>query len=76
MSQVSYGTITITDTNDIESIAIEYNKNQSNQNPPSEGDSNWSTNRPTWQQGYYIYKGTFGVIKGGVYIDLYDADKT
>ena len=58
MSQVSYGTITITDTNDIESIAIEYNKNQSNQNPPSEGDSNWSTNRPTWQQGYYIWQRT------------------
>lgn len=56
MSQVSYGTITITDTNDIESIVIEYNKNQSNQNPPSEGDSNWSTNRPTWQQGYYIWQ--------------------
>lgn len=58
MSQVSYGTITITDTNDIESIVIEYNKNQSNQNPPSEGDSNWSTNRPTWQQGYYIWQRT------------------
>lgn len=56
MSQVSYGTITITDTNDIESIVIEYNKNQSNQNPPSEEDSNWSTNRPTWQQGYYIWQ--------------------
>ena len=58
MSQVSYGTITITDTNDIESIVIEYNKNQNNQNPPSEGDSNWSTNRPTWQQGYYIWQRT------------------
>ena len=58
MSQVSYGTITITDTNDIESIVIEYNKNQDNQNPPSEGDSNWSTNRPTWQQGYYIWQRT------------------
>lgn len=58
MSQVSYGTITITDTNDIESIVIEYNKNQSNQNPPSEGDSNWSTSRPAWQQGYYIWQRT------------------
>lgn len=28
------------------------------------------------EQGYYTYKGTFGAIKGGVYIDLYGADKT
>ena len=53
MAQVSYGTITITDTNDIESITIEYARNQSTSTAPTSG---WSTDRPTWQQGYYIWQ--------------------
>lgn len=55
MAQVSYGTITITDTNDIESIIVEYARNQ---NPSSAPESGWSTNRPAWAQGYYIWQRT------------------
>lgn len=58
MAQVSYGTITITDTNDIESIIVEYNRNQSTSSPPNQNDSGWSTNRPAWAQGYYIWQRT------------------
>ena len=47
--------MTITDTNDIESIVVEYNRNQSTSSPP---DSGWSTERPTWAQGYYIWQRT------------------
>ena len=55
MSQVSYGTITIVDTNDIESITIEYAQNQDSSNPPSSG---WDTVRPTWRQNYFIWQRT------------------
>ena len=55
MAQVSYGTITITDTNDIESIVIEYARNQSSSSAPESG---WSTTRPAWAQGYYIWQRT------------------
>lgn len=55
MGQISYGTITITDTNDIESIVVEYARNQSSTTAPTSG---WSTTRPTWQQGYYIWQRT------------------
>jgi hypothetical protein len=55
MAQISYGTITITDTNDIESIVVEYAKNQSTSTAPTSG---WSTNRPAWAQGYYIWQRT------------------
>ena len=58
MAQVSYGTITITDTNDVESIIVEYNRNQSTTTPPAQTDSGWSTNRPAWAQGYYIWQRT------------------
>ena len=53
MAQVSFGTITITDTNDIESITIEYARNQSTSTAPTSG---WSTTRPDWAQGYYIWQ--------------------
>lgn len=53
MAQISYGTITITDTNDIESITVEYARNQSTSSAP---DSGWSTIRPTWAEGYYIWQ--------------------
>ena len=55
MTQLAYGTITITDTNDIESIIIEYAQNQ---NPSSAPESGWSTNRPAWAQGYYMWQRT------------------
>ena len=55
MAQVSYGTITITDTNDIESIIVEYARNQSTSEAPASG---WSTTRPAWAQGYYIWQRT------------------
>ena len=58
MAQVSYGTITITDTNDVESIVVEYNRNQSTTTPPAQTDSGWSTTRPAWAQGYYIWQRT------------------
>ena len=68
MSQVSYGTITITDTNDIESITVEYNRNQSSSSAPSATDSGWSTTRPDWAQGYYIWQRT-RVHKSGTTAD-------
>ena len=55
MSQIAYGTITITDTNDIESIIVEYARNQ---NPGSAPESGWSTDRPAWAQSYYIWQRT------------------
>lgn len=56
MAQVSYGTITITDTNDIESIIIEYARNQSTSSAPDSQTGGWSTTRPAWAQGYYIWQ--------------------
>ena len=56
MSQVSYGTITIVDTNDIESITIEYARNQSTSNPPDKDSGGWDTTRPNWEEGYYIWQ--------------------
>lgn len=56
MAQISYGTITITDTNDIESITIEYAQNQSTSSPPDATTGGWSTTRPAWAQGYYIWQ--------------------
>ena len=58
MAQLAYGSITITDTNDIESIIIEYAKNQSTSSPPDPETGGWGTTRPAWQQGYYIWQRT------------------
>lgn len=58
MAQVSYGTITITDTNDIERIYMEYAQSSSNSTAPTTG---WSEDIPTWEQGKYIWQRT--VIK-------------
>ena len=58
MAQISYGTITIIDTNDIESIIIEYARNQSTSSAPDSQTGGWSTTRPTWAQGYYIWQRT------------------
>ena len=51
----AYGSITIVDTNDIESITIEYARNQDSQTAPTSG---WDTTRPDWAQGYYIWQRT------------------
>ena len=63
MSQVSYGTITITDTNDIERIYIEYCRSTSNQldtsvNPPVVPNITvaWGEKTPSWVNGQYIWQ--------------------
>ena len=61
MAQVSYGTITITDTNDIEKIYMEYAQSTSNQTAPTSG---WDTDIPTWQQGKYIWQRTVTKMSG------------
>ena len=62
MAQVSYGTITITDTNDIERIYMEYAQSSSNSTAPTTG---WSEDIPAWEQGKYIWQRTV-VKKEGV----------
>lgn len=57
MAQISYGTITITDTTDLE-FTIEYARNQSTSTPPAQSSSDWNTTRPAWAQGYYIWQRT------------------
>ena len=37
-------------------VAVEFNKNQSSQDPPAESDPNWSTDNPTWEAGKYIWQ--------------------
>ena len=39
--------LTIIDTNDVESITIEYARNQSTSTPPDASTGGWSTTRPT-----------------------------
>lgn len=58
MGQISYGTITITDTGDVENIYIEYIKTSSSTSAPSQSDSGWSTSTPTWENGKYIWSRT------------------
>ena len=72
MAQVSYGTITITDTNDIERIYIEYCRSTSNQldtsvTPPIVPNIivNWSENTPSWINGQYIWQRSV-IKKSGV----------
>ena len=55
MSQISYGTITITDNTDIESIVLEYAISDSPLTVPSDG---WDIARPTWIDGSYIWQRT------------------
>lgn len=54
----TYGSITIVDTTDIESIVIEYAQNQDSANAPAKDYSGWSTDRPTWKQGYFVWQRT------------------
>ena len=55
MSQISFGTITIVDTTDIQRFYVEYAKSNSSAAAPTTG---WSQNRPTWQNGTYIWQRT------------------
>lgn len=55
MSQISYGTFTITDTTDIESIVLEYAISDSPLTVPFDG---WDITRPTWIDGSYIWQRT------------------
>ena len=59
MAQVSYGTITITDTNDINRIYVEYCRSTSNQLSGGEVPGitvNWGTSTPAWVNGQYIWE--------------------
>ena len=63
MAQVSYGTITITDTNDIERIYTVYAKSINNTTIPTAEEEDWSENISTapgtgnyiWQRTVTIY---------------------
>lgn len=55
MAQISYGSITIVDTNDIQRFYVQYAKNNSSAAAPITG---WSQDRPTWQNGTYIWQRT------------------
>lgn len=46
--------LTIVDSTDIESMTVEYARNQSTSTPPDASTGGWSTTRPAWAQGYYI----------------------
>lgn len=59
MAQVSYGTITITDTNDINRIYVEYCRSTSNQLSGSTVPGitvNWSESTPAWVDGQYLWQ--------------------
>ena len=61
MAQISYGSITIVDTNDIQRFYVQYAKNNSSAAAPTTG---WSQNRPTWQNGTYIWQRTVAKREG------------
>ena len=61
MAQVSYGTITITDTNDIERIYVEYCRSTSNQLSGTTVPNitrAWGETTPAWVDGEYIWQRT------------------
>ena len=61
MAQVSYGTITITDTNDIERIYVEYCRSTSNQlsgTTVPDITRAWGETTPEWVDGQYIWQRT------------------
>lgn len=61
MAQISYGSITIVDTNDIQRFYVQYAKNDSSAAAPTTG---WSQDRPTWQNGTYIWQRTVAKREG------------
>ena len=73
MAQVSYGTITITDTNDINRIYVEYCRSTSNQLSGTTVPNitvNWSESTPAWVDGEYIWQRTV-VEKSGTLVKTY-----
>ena len=72
MAQISYGTITITDTNDIERIYVVYAKSSTNIDAPTYAASNWSetiANAPgsgdyVWQRTVIEQSGTHALSYG------------
>ena len=60
MSQVSYGTITVSDITDITDVYLEYGLALDNANVDNNyafdqlGERGWSTDYPNWQSGYQI----------------------
>ena len=73
MAQVSYGTITITDTNDINRIYVEYCRSTSNQLSGTTVPGitvNWSESTPAWVDGQYIWQRTV-VEKSGTLAKTY-----
>lgn len=73
MAQVSYGTITITDTNDINRIYVEYCRSTSNQlsgTTVPDITVNWSESTPAWVDGQYIWQRTV-VEKSGTLAKTY-----
>ena len=61
MAQISYGSITIVDTNDIQRFYVQYAKNNSSAAAPITG---WSQDRPTWQNGTSIWQRTVAKREG------------
>lgn len=57
MAQISYGSITIVDTNDIQRFYVQYAKNNSSAAAPSSPTA-WSQDRPQWSNGSYIWQRT------------------
>ena len=55
MAQISYGSITIVDTTDIQRFYVQYAQNNSSAVAPTTG---WSQERPTWFNGSYIWQRT------------------
>ena len=61
MSQVSYGTITVSDITDITDVFLEYGLALNNANVDNNyafdqlGERGWSTTYPDWQSGYQIW---------------------
>lgn len=61
MSQVSYGTITVSDITDITDVYLEYGLALDNANVDNNyafdqlGERGWSTDYPNWQSGYQVW---------------------
>ena len=55
MAQISYGSITIVDTTDIQRFYVQYAQNNSSAVAPTTG---WSQERPIWFNGSYIWQRT------------------
>ena len=55
MANLAYGTLTITNLNEVTSVDVWYCKSSS---PTQLTNNNWQTETPTWEEGYYIWSKT------------------